>query len=106
MHYVDQLSQYLLTDSLKALADGGVQITNVAFTHLSYTRAILGSSSDRLQHIAIIHCPLFKSISAMLNDNSFGLHDTSHLEGKLSRERFLNDLEEGKQIDLNQDFKY
>lgn len=36
----------------------------------------------------------------MLNDNSFGLHDTSHLEAKLSRERFLNDLEEGiKQID-------
>jgi hypothetical protein len=42
VHYVDQLSQYLLTDSLKALADGGVQITNVAFTHLSYTRAIMG----------------------------------------------------------------
>lgn len=42
VHYVDQLSQYLLTDSLKALADGGVQTTNVAFTHLSYTRVIMG----------------------------------------------------------------
>jgi hypothetical protein len=66
----------------------------------------MGSSSDWLEHIANIHCPFFKSISVMLNDNSFGLHDTSHLEAKLSRERFLTDLEEGKQIDTNQDFKY
>lgn len=103
--YVGQLSAYLSIDSLKELSDAGVETSNVAFTHLSYPRAIMGHSSDRIEHLANIHCPLFKSISCMLNDDSFRLHDTYHLRATESRMRFLKELEDGKEIDCNHDYK-
>jgi hypothetical protein len=65
VHYIGQLSAYPSIDSLKALSDAGVETSNVAFTHLSYPRAIMGHSSDQIEHLAKMLCPLFKSILAV-----------------------------------------
>lgn len=105
VNYVDELSTHLSLDSILALSSAGVETTKVAFTVLAYPRAIMGSASDRIEHISNVHCPLFKSISYLLNSHEFHLHDVSHLESTDSRNQFLCELTKGKRKEAEKDYK-
>jgi hypothetical protein len=106
VHYIDHLLEYLSSESLQVLANAGGAMTGVAFTFLSYPHAIVSSCSDRLKQVPDIHCPLFKSLTAMLNNKSVHLNSVSHLNMRASRIQLLKELDQGKTTKSNQDFKY